>query len=116
MWHHHHGYHPKHWLDLTALCRLCHSGVHAGRIPEPRLGQVRTSVPGGREIGTSGPRAYVAALLSREVPAGTRYPERYAWAQQWLDAHPGRPGPGAPRQAWQRFLDLVPPNWSEVSP
>lgn len=32
---HHWSYLPQHFLDVTALCRSCHSKVHRGTLPEP---------------------------------------------------------------------------------
>jgi hypothetical protein len=27
-YHHHLGYSPEHWFDVTPLCRMCHSSIH----------------------------------------------------------------------------------------
>jgi hypothetical protein len=40
---HHWSYAREHWLDTIELCARCHSGVHHGRIPEPRTGRIYQS-------------------------------------------------------------------------
>jgi DNA-binding XRE family transcriptional regulator len=45
VWHHHDYAHP---VDVIALCRSCHSKVHAGSISEPRTGRTYPRLPPSR--------------------------------------------------------------------
>lgn len=121
-WHHHHGYDEVHRLDVTALCRACHSQVHVGVIREPRTGLLRTPDPkrlDGR--GIPGPRSMVAEITGstprRAPPKGTKVPDRWEWAFAWVKANP--PPPRDPDGSWttwaQQYLTSVPTRWSEVT-
>lgn len=104
-WHHHHGYAEINRLDVTALCRECHSGVHNGLIPEPRTGQVRT--PNALPRNMWKPNTMVMHVLGGTYK-GHCSPAHTAWARAWIRTNPiGK--------MWLAQYDAqIPSSWDEV--
>lgn len=114
---HHHSNLPEHHLDLADVCRKCHRAIHAGRIAEPRTGELRS----GERLQHHGkewsPRQVIDFLVYRKrFPKTTTHMDRWLWAVSFLAFAPP-PEPSSKPGEWERWRAwdaAIPRTWLAV--
>lgn len=115
---HHHDYAQP--LNVSAVCWWCHRAIHAGRIPEPATGVLRSASE--HRAGDAWRHPGRMVLEFHGIPAKTTQRARWEWAAAFVAEHglppdpplPGQPITGARRAWFDGPYKLVPRSWAEV--